>query len=238
MSDASNGSAAGTGNPSWMVTPKGPADQLWNLHGEEFRTLRTKAVKALDLGKHKLIMVTSSLPREGKTTVSVNMARSLAQASWRTLLIDGDMRAPDVHYIFDLDRSPGFSDLLQRHRFTTEAVRDVGFCGLEVMPAGSPTETPAELINSSFTPMLLREMAQRYDYVVLDAPPLLSITDTLLLGRFVDGVIMVVQSGTTPREVARGALEQAEGLPILGMVVNGVPPGDGYYSYYKNYYGS
>lgn len=202
---------------------------FWEECGEEFRSLRTRVASRLGDEKHKTILVTSTAPREGKTVTATNLARSLAQASWRTLLVDGDMRAPDIHTLFQLGNWPGLSDLLRGGKNLEELRKTSDVEGLEIVTSGTRTNNPAELLSSSGLPSILGDLRARYDYVVLDSPPVLPVTDSLLLSRHVDGILFVLEQQVTPREVVKAALEQLKDRPILGLVVNGVSPTNLYY---------
>ncbi len=204
--------------------------EMWNGYGEEFRSLRTRVAAALN-ERHKVLLVTSSLPQEGKTTVSATLARSFAQMEWRTLLVDADLRKPSVHTLFGIDRAPGLTDLLQGRVPEEDAIAASNSPHLDLLSAGSPTQSAAELLQSAEAPALLRRLAARYDYLVVDSPPLTSITDTLLLSGYVDGILLVVDGRVSPRELVKTAREQLQDRPVLGVVLNGIstPKKYGYY---------
>ena len=206
-----------------------PAD-LWAHFGEEFRSLRTRVATRLS-ERHKTILVTSALPQEGKTTVSSALARSFAQMEWKTVLVYFDLRKPGVHGLFGVDREPGITDILQGGAREEECLDATDSPFLELIPAGSPSDGPAELIQSDVTTRYLRDLASRYDYVVVDSPPLTSITDTHLLAQYVDGILFVVNGRVSPRELVQSAREQLLDLPVLGIVLNGIstPKKYGYY---------
>jgi capsular exopolysaccharide synthesis family protein len=204
--------------------------ELWNAFGEEFRSLRTRVAATLN-ERHKIVLVTSSLPQEGKSTVSSTLARSFAQLEWKTLLVDADLRKPSLHAIFGIDRAPGLTDLLQGRMAETDAIAASDSPFLDLLSAGAPSDSPAELLHSNAAPDLLRGLAARYEYVVVDSPPLTSITDTLLLSGYVDGILFVVRGRVSPRELVKTAREQLHDRPVLGVVLNGIstPRKYGYY---------
>jgi len=204
--------------------------EIWNSVGEEFRSLRTRVAAALNV-RHKVVLVTSALPQEGKTTVAATLARSFAQMEWRTLLVDADLRKPTIHTLFGIDRAPGLTDFLQGHIPEDGAIAASNSPHLDLLSAGSPTRSAAELLQSAATPALLKSLAARYDYVVVDSPPLTSITDTLLLAGYVDGILFVVNGQVSPRDLVKSAREQLQDLPVLGVVLNGIstPKKYGYY---------
>jgi protein-tyrosine kinase len=203
---------------------------LWGVLVEEARSLRTRVAVALG-DRHKIVLVTSALPGEGKSTVSATLARSFAQMEWRTILIDCDLRKPSMHTVFGIDRVPGLTDLLQG-RAREEAVVCTTDCPhLDLLPAGLSVQGPAELLQAAGFPALLKTLAARYDYVVVDSPPLTSITDTHLLAGYVDGILFVVNGLVSPRELVKSAREQLHDRPVLGVVLNGIstPKKYGYY---------
>jgi len=204
--------------------------EIWNSLGEEFRSLRTRVAATLDQ-RHKVILVTSSLPGEGKSTVSATLARSFAQMEWRTLLVDSDLRKPTMHTLFGIDRAPGLTDLLQGIVHEGEAIAASNSRHLDLLAAGSPTQSAAELLQSAATPTLLKSLAARYDYVIVDAPPLTSITDAQLLSGYVDGILFVVNGLVSPRALVKSARDQLHDRPVLGVVLNGIstPKKYGYY---------
>ena len=206
-----------------------PVD-IWNSIGEEFRSLRTRVATTLN-ERHKIVLVTSALPQEGKTTVSAMLARSFAQMEWRTLLVDADLRKPSQHTLFGIDRAPGLADLIQGRVPEEDAIAASNSPHLDLLSAGSPTQSAAELFQSAAAPVLLRSLASRYDYVVVDSPPLTSITDTHLLSGHVDGILLVVNGLVSPRELVKTAREQLQDRPVLGVVLNGIstPKKYGYY---------
>ena len=205
-------------------------NDLWSSFGEEFRSLRTRVAAKLDQ-RHKIILVTSSLPGEGKTTVSATLARSFAQMEWKTLLIDCDLRKPNIHTLFGIERAPGLTDVLNGLVREEDAILETDSVHLDLLPAGAPSHGPAEIIQSAGTPTLLKSLAARYDYVVVDSPPLTSITDTLLLSGYADGILFVVHGLVSPRDLVKTAREQLQDRPVLGVVLNGIstPRKYGYY---------
>lgn len=210
-------------------TGRMPID-FWNSIGEEFRSLRTRVAAILN-ERHKIVLVTSALPQEGKTTVSATLARSFAQMEWRTLLVDADLRKPTVHTLFGIDREPGLTDLLQGRIPEEDAIAASNIPHLDLLSAGFPSQSAAELLQSPATPTLLKSLAALYDYVVVDSPPLTSITDTLLLSGYADGILFVVNGQVSPREFVKTAREQLQDRPVLGVVLNGIstPKKYGYY---------
>ena len=205
--------------------------EAWSVLGEEFRSLRTRVSAALEQ-RHKVILVTSALPEEGKTTVSTTLARSLAQMEWKTILIDGDLRKPDLHSRFGCAREPGLTDLLEGRSGEGEAIARTDHPHLDVLPAGSPSIGPSELLQGEAMPRTLRGLAARYDYVVVDSTPLTAITDAHLLSGYADAILLVVRGLVSPREVVKDALGLLQGRPVLGVVLNGISAPKKYGHYY------
>jgi capsular exopolysaccharide synthesis family protein len=205
--------------------------ELWASFGEDCRTLRTKVIRALGEGANKVVLVTSAVPREGKTSASLNLARSFAAAERTTLLVDADLRRPDLHTLFGVEQAGGLSDVVQGRRQLDDAIISTDVAHLELLTAGTRANAPAELLGARPFQDLLRDLARRYEYVVVDSAPLISITDTLLLAPRADGILMVVRGLSTPREIVKSAFEQIHDLPVLGVVLNGIsmPRRYGYY---------
>lgn len=204
---------------------------------ESYRSLRTSILlSALD--PPKVLLVTSPLPQEGKTTTSVNCAIVLAQRGSRVLLVDADLRRPGVHRAFGLDRDGiGLSTLLEGTA-TMESV--VTFypqvANLSILPAGPPPPHPAELLGSSKMKSLIAQWRIDYDHVIIDTPPALSVTDPVILSVEADSVILVVRSGKTTKDALRRAADLfwQVNARAMGVVVNGIDLGspDHYYYYY------
>jgi succinoglycan biosynthesis transport protein ExoP len=203
----------------------------WEVWKEQFRGLRTIIDFAFKGRKNKVILVSSAVPGEGKTQVAVHLARVLALASWKTLLLDGDMRRPDIHTRLGIEQGPGLSDILSKKSLVEGAGRRTDIECCDVLPAGSSPDSPSELISANMAG-LLRGLSGLYDYIVIDTPPLLPVTDTLLMSKYADGILMVVRSQETPREVVKEALDQLGSATVLGFVMNGMSLTERYHSYY------
>jgi capsular exopolysaccharide synthesis family protein len=188
------------------------------------------------------IVISSAAPHEGKTVVATNLAVALAQAGQRVLLIDADMRRPRVHGLFDMEQAPGLSNVLIGEAALRDAVRATAVAGLTVLPAGQLPPNPAELLESRRFRELLSSFSNQFDWVILDSPPVLAVTDASVMGHLVSGVVFVVGSEMTSRQVAQAALEQfaAGRARVLGAVLNRIRLDRNayYYSkYYKRVYG-
>ena len=211
---------------------------------ESFRALRTALLLANSGMPPRTILVTSGLPSEGKTTIAINVAITLAQRGGRVLLVDADLRRPSVHrHLADSrkvrDESVGLSHYLTGNCQLSEAIQSSGLISnLDLMMAGSIPPNPAELCSSEPMRKLLHELREEYSHVIIDSPPLLSVTDSTILSVQTDGVLLVSRSGFSTRDSLRRAKRLLEHVNsrLLGVVLNDLNLAvDGYYYYY--YYG-
>jgi polysaccharide biosynthesis transport protein len=208
-----------------------------NLFGESFRSIRTNVLfSSADEGS-RLVVVTSSAPGEGKTAVSSNLSLALAQAGHRVLLIDGDMRKPRVHEVFSHPLAPGLSNLLVGDKQVSEAIRESPQQGLWLMSAGTFPPNPAELLGSKKFRDLTVFLQQHFDWVIIDTPPVMAVTDASIAANLAHGVLFVVGAEMTSRRVAQRAVEQLEmsQARFLGAVLNRVDLEHNAY-YYSRYY--
>ncbi len=206
---------------------------------EAYRAIRTGIYFASPDSSPRTILVTSSLPQEGKTDIATLLSLSLAQGHERVLLIDCDLRKPRIGKIFGADREqPGLSAVLSGRAGLAEVVRPTDFPGVDYIPGGIIPPDPAELINSRRFGALLEEARGKWDRVILDSPPLLSVTDAVIMGRMVDGVILVVKAGSTRGKVAAYCREKLEHVNarFIGMILNCADIHRGENYYYQSYY--
>jgi capsular exopolysaccharide synthesis family protein len=210
---------------------------------EAYRALRTSILLSNIGAPPRCILVTSALPQEGKTTTSINTAIVLAQKGAKVLLVDADMRRPSIHNKLALRARGGLSTLLTgSDSFGSVLVNSTEVPNLHVLPAGPPPPHPAELLGSQVMKDYIREWREKFDHVIIDSPPCLSVTDAVLLSVDVDAVALVLRSGHTPKEAvrrARNLLFQVK-AKVLGVVVNAVDlhSPDMYYYSYASKYGS
>jgi succinoglycan biosynthesis transport protein ExoP len=209
---------------------------------EAYRQLRTSILLSTAGHAPKSLLVTSSLPSEGKTTTATNTAISLAQTGARVLIIDADMRRPRLHSLFGIGNNVGLSTLLSSELTDQNILKAVRFdekTKLNLLTSGPIPPNPAELIGSEQMAGLLKMLQGHYTHVVVDSPPIASFTDGVLIASMVDGVILVVHSGKSSRQVVRRSrqLIQDVGAKIFGVVLNNVNlrSQDNYY-YYQSYY--
>ncbi len=200
-----------------LTDPRSPA-------AEAYRTLRTNVdFSGLDRSIHALL-VTSVAPVEGKSLTLANLAVAMAQGDKRTILVDADLRRPTLHTLFGLNNDKGLTSLFIDAKGPIEpALKDVKVPNLQVLTSGPLPPNPAELLGSQRMLDVIAALKQRADIILFDAPPVIAVTDAAVLGKRVDGVVLVVEAGQTRREHARRAKEQLEKLNIriVGAVLNG-----------------
>ncbi len=207
--------------------------------GEAYKLLRTHILHRTKREGRNTLMFTGPLPNEGKTLTSINLAISIAQKVGQTvLLVDGDLRNPSIHRYLDLPSGPGLVDYLASGYPVAESlVHPEGLANLVVLPAGNPTAQSVELLSSPLMVDLVRELKHYYQdrYVIFDLPPLLY-ADPLAFAPLVDGIILVVEAGSTPKEEISRSLEMLKEFPILGLVLNKIDPMTLSYEYLYKYY--
>jgi capsular exopolysaccharide synthesis family protein len=209
---------------------------------EAYRQLRTSILLSTAGHAPKSLLVTSSLPSEGKTTTATNTAISLAQTGAKVLLVDADMRRPRLHNVFGLENLVGLSSILSSESSEAECLAAVSIdpgTKLSVLTSGPIPPNPAELIGSDQMADLLKLFQKHFTHVVVDSPPIASFTDGVLIASMVDGVILVVHAGRSSRQVVRRSrmILTDIGARIFGVVLNNVNlrSQDNYY-YYQSYY--
>jgi capsular exopolysaccharide synthesis family protein len=200
---------------------------------EQFRTLRSRLYQLRDKQPLHTVLVTSSLPAEGKTFLASNMAQSLArQQGCKVLLVDADLRRPGLHHVFGAPCSPGLAGYLKGEADETAVVQRGLPEYLCLIPAGGNAENPAELLANGRLKVLLQTIGPIFDWIILDSPPLLPVSDALLLADLADGVLTVVRSGRTAFDSARRTCQQLRDKNLLGVALNCAAESDNYGSYY------
>lgn len=197
-------------------------DKPHGAAAEAYRSLRT-AMQFLPSEKRGPVVFTSCSKGEGKTACVSNLGVALASAGARVLLVDADLRSPRLHDIFHLQGPAGLATLLAGTVEAAAAVRDSGVAGLQVVPCGQIPQDPSELIGRPILDDCLKAWKEDYDYVLFDAPPLLGITDPLVLGRRVGRAVLVVRAVRTTDRALGAAAEQLRdaGIDVLGAVITG-----------------
>jgi len=205
---------------------------------EAFRSLRTSLLLSTAGHPPKFIVITSATPSEGKTTAASNLAAILAQRDTRVLLIDGDLRRPNIHHRFGLNGKIGLTTVLTGATKLEDTVQRVPeIPNLDILPSGPVPPFPTEMLSSGAMETILRRAGEIYDYVVIDSPPILSVTDGVILARQADAVVLVVRHGKSSKHVVRRARDilVRSGAGITGIVLNAVdlnsPEYYGYYGY-------
>lgn len=208
---------------------------------ESYRRLRTNLrFSGVNEPLHTLL-ITSATPGEGKTTTAANLAAAVAQSGYRVVIIDADLRKPQLHKIFGLNKGPGLTDALLSGGESAFFLRESGSPNLQVMTCGSIPPNPAELLGSKPMQRLLEQLQNEVDFVIIDAPPVLAVTDAQILSAHVQGVVMVVNTDKTSRTLVASAatsLLQVEAR-LLGVVLNQLTRSARsyyYYDAYANYY--
>ncbi|OPX11463.1 polysaccharide biosynthesis tyrosine autokinase [Mycobacterium sp. AT1] len=201
---------------------------------ESFRKLRTNLQFLAVDNPPRLIVVTSSLPGEGKSTTAINIALALAEGEHNVVLVDGDMRRPMLAKYLDVVGTVGFSTVLSGAATLSEVLQKTSTPGLTVLASGPTPPNPSELLGSLAAQKILSELRSQFDYVIVDSSPLLAVTDAAILATSADGVLMMARYGQTKREQLAHAVRNLEGVGVspLGTVFTMTPHrGNDYYSY-------
>ena len=205
---------------------------------EAFRALRTNIRYSSVDREIKTLLITSADPGVGKTSTASNLAAVLAQGGSKTLLVDADLRKPKIHRVLGLENHLGFSDLfLEEDPDLGELIQtDLGGENLHLLTSGATPPNPAELLGSQKMVAFLEAFKADYDYIVIDSPPLMAVTDAAVLSRAADGALLVIKPGTTKVGALEGAVEglRRVGAHILGLVLNEIPARGSRY-YYQGY---
>lgn len=210
-----------------------------SIPSEAFRALRTRIqFSRINTESLKSILITSSAPQEGKTTIAVNLAGSFAHSKKSVLLIDCDLRKPSVHKLFDREKVPGLIDYLVGSAKLDEVLTKSIIPNLSFIPSGTIPPNPAEMLDSQEMRNFLKQLREKYDLIILDSPPIIAVTDSEILTSMVDGTLLVVSSENTEIDMMERSVEliRRENTQFLGTVLNNFSYKSGYGSYYKYYY--
>jgi capsular exopolysaccharide synthesis family protein len=204
---------------------------------EQFRTLRTN-IQFSSLGNEvKTIVITSSLPSEGKSTVVSNLAITMARSDKRVVIVDCDLRKPSIHKKFSLPNSRGVTNILAQRKTIKEVIIRTNVPNLYVISSGPIPPNPSELLSTQKMKDILEELESNFDMVLLDTPPILSVTDAQILSTLAQGTILVTSYGKVEKKLLLNAKESIEkvGGKILGVVINKIPEKakDQYNNYYE-----
>lgn len=205
---------------------------------EAYRAFRTSLLLA-SANSPKAIVITSTIAREGKTTTSVNLATVLAQMGKPVLLVDADLRRPRLQKVFKDQTNYGLVNHLAANLSLDEIIQQTEVPNLSVIVSGPTPPNPSELLASERMKQLVEAVRERFAYVIFDSPPVMAVTDAIVLGAHADGVVLCVQGGQTPREVVERAAERLRqsNIPVLGVLLNNVDLHQYGYAYRKSYYG-
>lgn len=226
--------------PSLEVTVN-PASRLVfftqpeSLAAEKFRFLGVRLRQMRQNRPLKRVLITSTIPEEGKSLVSVNLAGVLARRKEKVLLIEGDLRRPVLAGHFGLGTLAGLAEWLQSGVQTVSNIYQLNGPGFWIMPAGHPPANPLELMQSGRLSALFRQITDSFDWIIVDSPPLLPLADTTVWNRLTDGSLLVTREGVTQKNQLQRGLEMIKKSDLLGVVLNGCsdPEHDNYYHRYS-----
>jgi protein-tyrosine kinase len=205
---------------------------------EQFRTLRSRLYQLRGSQQLRTLLIASSIPAEGKTFVTNNLAQAIVrQPDRRCLIIDADLRCSRLHVPLGAPPSPGLTDYLLGEADEVSVIQHGQEGNLCFIPGGKEVANPSELLLNGRLKTLLDRVAPIFDWVILDSPPLLPVADASLLADHVDGVILVVRAASTPTVTAERACQELQGRNVVGVVLNAVEQSQGYGSYYHAGYG-
>jgi len=209
-----------------------------SVTAEQFRKIRAVLSQLRMAGGCNTIMVTSALPQEGKSLIACNLGATIAQGfDDEALLIDCDLRKPKVHALFGLNQRPGLREFLTGHETFSQIIQEVQSLRLKVIAAGRRAENPGELLSSDRMVEFLQELKAKYrnHYIILDTTPVFSTAEAGILAQVVDGIIVVIMAGKTPRYSVKRALEEITHDKVIGVVLNTFRSKEETYS--KHHYG-
>src|SRR5213082_3321311 len=227
--------------PGWRLNPDYDVFSTQHssaLCAEQFRTLRSRLYRLKEKSPLRTLVVTSTLPGEGKTFVALNLALAIArQHERRALLIDADLRASRIHVGLGAPSAPGLSDYLSGKADEFSILQADSKVELFLVPAGRSAPNPSELLANGTLKRFLDGMSPIFDWVIIDAPPVLAVADPSIIAEFCDGVLVVVQAGETAHDLVKTTLQEFRGNNLLGVVLNGANEGTNYggYSYYAGF---
>lgn len=205
---------------------------------EEYKLLRTQILQRTKPEQRNTLMVTGPMPGEGKTLTAINLAISIShEVDTSVLLVDADLRQPVIHQYFGLPPGPGLGDYLAGDKVDLREllVHPEGFPKFVILPGGKPRAGAAELVGSPMMAAVVQDLKEKYAnrYVIFDLPPLLAFADSMALAPSMDGIILVVEMGRTPREQVRQCLTMLKDTRLLGCVLNKIAPESQSQSYYS-----
>jgi capsular exopolysaccharide synthesis family protein len=209
-----------------------------SIFAESFKILRTNVQFSLKLDKPKSLLVTSSNAGEGKTTIVANLAISFANAGYKTIAIDADMRIPALHKEFNTDNSIGLSNYLNEGVSVKDIIQPLPVENLSMISSGQIPFNSAELLSSKHMSDLLMILKEQYQFIILDSAPINVVADTQIISPLVDGTLLVISAGNTRKGDLRRAIDSMQYTNILGLVLNVLTKKTDRYYYHYNYYKS
>lgn len=205
---------------------------------DRFRYLRMRLRELRANGQLKSLVVTSPLPRDGKSTVALNLATVLAEGGkWNVLLVEADLHRPSMARILGIPRRPGLADCLESGLDPMSAFRRLEPLGWHLVQAGEPKGNPTESLQSPVLTRVVATWSARFDWVIIDSPPVAPLTDALCLARIADASLLVLRAGNTPRDSVEEALSLLGPGRVAGIVLNGAKGLNRLYAKYSGYYG-
>ena len=227
--------------PLWNPDPKKilSFNSQNHVHGtEEFRTLRSRLFQIREKQPLRTVLVTSPVPGEGKSFIAANLAQVIVrQQGRRALLIDADLRWSRLHLFFGAPATPGLTDYLLGEADELSVIQRGSHQNLFFIAGGKSVSNPAELIGNGRLKVFLHRIAPLFDWIIIDSPAAIPISDASLLADLCDGVLLVVQANSTPFDVSQKVRQEFRDKRLLGVVLNRAGAGSGYSSYYFPYYG-
>lgn len=206
---------------------------------EEYRTLRSRLYHLREKMPLKTLLIASALPKEGKSFTAVNLAQVMRrQHGRRVLLIDADLRGPRLHLMLGTTQEPGLSDYLQGKSDEFSVIQRGPADNLFFIPGGTAVEDPADLVSNGRLKVLIQNLNQLFDWIIIDSPPAVAVSDASILAKACDGVLMVVRSNSTPADMARRARQEFTDEALVGVVLNAAGQEEAPYArYYYEAYG-
>jgi capsular exopolysaccharide synthesis family protein len=208
-----------------LPAPGGSREHLWRHQlAESVDTIRIMLAHTARVASYRVVLVTSAVEGEGKTSLSSHLATSLARSGQRTLLIDGDLRWPMVHRLYDQPQEPGFCELVQDQAGIADAIRPTATDNLWIIPAGRFDEQALSILAQSRARILFDQLREQFDFIVVDSAPVLLVADTLLLSQHVDAAVFSILRDVSQVPKIEAAYQRitALGVPTLGAVVSGI----------------
>jgi capsular exopolysaccharide synthesis family protein len=211
-------------------------------YAEAFRALRTNIIASAGAKGRRSLLITSAAPGDGKSAVAVNLAVAIGRSGARVLLVDADLRRPVLHQMLECAQRPGLSDVLTGARKPSESIIATRCSGVWLLPSGTGLSNPSEQLGSKRFKEFLDKLSESFDWVIIDSPPIMAVTDPAIIANTTSGVLFVVNARRTQQKVAQAALDRLEtaGASFAGVVLNSVTlDRDQYYNtrYYLPFYG-